>query len=84
MAQDGYWVGYSTSALQLKNFCLKNQIPVLTMHSGRRGGVTLAVDCGIDRMSIKSIGNWSSDTVDEYFHPRKAGVKFSARAMQRL
>ena len=84
VTQGSYWIRYSTSALQLKNFCVKNQIPVLTMHSGRRGGVTLAVECGIDKMSIKNIGNWSSNAVDGYFHPRRAGVKFSARALRRL
>ena len=84
VTQGGYWIGYSSSALQLKNFCVKNQIPVLTMHSGRRGGVTLAVDVGIDKMSIQNIGNWSSNAVDGYFHPRRAGVKFSERALKRL
>ena len=77
-------IGYSSSALQLKNFCVKNQIPVLTIHSGRRGGVALAVDVGMDRMSIQNIGNWSSRAVDGYFHPKRAGLKFSARVLKRL
>ena len=47
------------------------------MHSGRRGGATAAVDVGIDRMNIKVVGNWSSDCVDSYFCPRRAGVKFN-------
>merc|ERR1712082_384283 len=50
VAQGGYYISYSSSALQLKNFCVKNRIPTLTMHSGRRGGVTAAVDVGVDRM----------------------------------
>ena len=45
------------------------------MHSGRRGGVTAAVDVGIDRINIKAIWNWSSDVVDSYYCPRRAGVK---------
>ena len=52
VAQGAYNVGYSTAAMQLKRFCLKNSIPVLTMHSGRRGGVMLAVECGMDRITI--------------------------------
>ena len=58
VAQGAYYAGYSTAAMQLKRFCLKNSIPVLTMHSGRRGGVTLAVECGMDRMTIQRVGNW--------------------------
>ena len=38
--QGEQWVGYGTVAVQLKEFCLRNDIPVLTLHSGRRG------DCG--------------------------------------
>ena len=71
-------------AIQLKEFCLRNDIPVLTMYSGRRVGVTLAVDCGIDKMTIKKVGQWSSETVDSYFLPKKAGVKFTSRAIKRL
>ena len=70
VAQGSYYISYSSSALQLKNFCLKCGIPPLTMHSGRRGGATTAVDAGIDRMNIQAIGNWSSDCVDSYFYPR--------------
>ena len=84
MAQGERWVGYSTVATQLKEFCLRNDIPVLTMHSGWRGGVTLAVDCGIDKMTIKKVGQWSSETVDSYFLPKKAGFKFTSRAIKRL
>ena len=84
VAQGGYFIIYSSSALQLKNFCVKNRIPVLTMHSGRRGGVTAAVDVGIDRMNIKAIGNWSSDVVDSYFCPRRAGVKVTERLIKEL
>ena len=64
-------------ATQLKEFCLRNDMPVLTIHSGQRGGVTLAVDCGIDKMTIKKVGQWSSEAVDGYFLPKKAGVKFT-------
>ena len=71
-------------ATQLKEFCLKNDIPVLTMHSGQRGSVTLAVDCGIDKMTIKKVGQWSSEAVDGYFLPKKAGVKFTSRMIKRL
>ena len=66
-------------AAQLKDFCLRNEIPVLTLHSGHRGGVTLAVECGIDKMTIKKVGNWSSEAVDDYFMPKRAGVSFISK-----
>ena len=55
---------------------------VLTMYSGRRGGAAAAVDAGIDRMNIQAVGNWSSDCVDSYFCPRRAGVKFTSRLIK--
>ena len=79
-----HMVGYSTVAAQLKHFCLRNEIPVLMLHSGCRGGVTLAVECGIDKMTIKKVGHWSSEAVDGYFLPKKAGVNFTSRAIKRL
>ena len=54
------YVCYSASAAQLKRFCAKNDIPVLTMHSGRRGGATVAVEMGMARNVIQVVGNWSS------------------------
>ena len=84
IAQGKHFVGYSTVAAQLKNFCLRNDIPVLTLHSGRRGGVTLAVECGIDKMTIKKVGNWTSEAVDGYFMPKKAGVDFTSKALRKL
>ena len=54
------------------------------LHSERRGGVTAAVDAGVDRMNIKAIGNWSSDVVDRYFCPRRAGVKVTERIIKEL
>ena len=84
VAQGSYYISYSSSALQLKNFCVKNRIPTLTMHSGRRGGVTAAVDVGINRMNIKAVGNWSSDIVDSYFCPRRAGLKVTERLIKEL
>ena len=84
VAQGERMVGYSTVAAQLKDFCLRNDIPVLTLHSGQRGGVTLAVECGIDKMTIKKVGNWSSEAVDGYFLPKRAGVKFTSRAIKKL
>ena len=84
VAQGGYFISYSSSALQLKNFCVKNRIPVLTMHAGRRGGVTAAVDVGINRMNIKAVGNWSSDVVDSCYCPRRAGVKVTERLIKEL
>ena len=68
--------------LQLKNFCLKCGIPPLTIHSGRRGGVTAAVDAGIDRFNIKAVGNWSSDIVDSYYCPRRVGVEVIERMIK--
>ena len=53
IAQGKHSVGYSTVAAQLKGFCLKNDISVLTLYSGCRGGVTLVVECGVDKMTIK-------------------------------
>ena len=60
-------VSYSASASQLKRFCVKNDIPDLTMHSGRRGGVTVAVEIGMARNMIQAVGNWSSGAVYVYF-----------------
>ena len=77
-------MSYGTIARLLKDFCLRNDIPVLMMHSGRRGGVTLAVDCGIDKMTIKKVGKWSSYAVDGNFLPKRAGVEFTSRAIKRL
>ena len=84
VAQGSYYISYSSSASQLKNICLKCGIPPLTMHSGRRGGATAAVDAGIDRFNIQAIGNWSSDCVDSYFCPRRAGVKFTSTLINKL
>ena len=84
VAQPATCIGYSAVATQLKDWCINNDIPVLTLHSGRRGGVTLAVECGIDRMNIQNIGHWSSDAVDEYFQPKRAGVRFTRKAIRRL
>ena len=84
VAQRGYFIGYSSCSLQLKNFCVKNRIPVLTLHAGRRGGVTAAVGVGIDRMEIMAVGNWTSDAVDGYFNPRRVGVKVSERLIKEL
>ena len=60
VAQVRYYISYSCSALQLKTFCLKNGIPTLAMHLGRRQGASVIVDVGIDRMNIKwlEIGQW--------------------------
>ena len=57
---------------------------MLTMHAGRRGGVTAAVDVGINRMNIKAVGNWSSDVVDSCYCPRRAGVKVTERLIKEL
>ena len=84
VAQSNYYISYSSSALQLKNFCLKCGIPPLTIHSGRRGGATAAVEAGIDRFNIQAIGNWSSDCVDKYFCPKRAGVKFTSKLVNKL
>ena len=54
------YVCYSASAAHLKRFCAKNDIPVLTMHSGRRGGTTVAVEMGMARNVIQAVGSWSS------------------------
>ena len=32
-------------------YCLKNPIPASKLHSGQRGDVTLAVECGMDKMT---------------------------------
>ena len=54
------------------------------MHSGRRGGVTAAVGVGVDRMSIKAVGNWSSDVVDSYYCPRHVGVNVTELMIKEL
>ena len=71
------YVSYSVSEVQLKRFCVKNDIPDLTMHSGRRGGVTVAVEMGMARNMIQAVGNWSSGAVDGYYHPLEPGVEFT-------
>ena len=70
-------VSYSASAAQLKRFCLRNDIPSLTMHSGRRGGDTVAAEMGLARNKIQAVGNWSSGAVDSYYHPLEPGVEFT-------
>ena len=70
------FVGYSASAMQLKRFCMINGIPVLTLHSGRRGGATVAMEIGMTKTKIQVVGNWSSNTVDGYFYPLNPGVDF--------
>ena len=78
------YVSYSASAVQLKRFCVKNDIPDLTMHSGRRGGVTVAVEMGMARNMIQAVGNWSSGAVDGYYHPLEPGVEFTEGLLRRL
>ena len=31
----------------------------------------LAVECGMDRMTIQRVGNWSLDAVEGYYQPGK-------------
>ena len=71
-------------AAQLKKWCRRDRVPDLTLHTGRRGGCTLAVAVGLDKMTIKRIGEWSSDAVDDYFQPKKAGIGFTRRALREL
>ena len=84
VAQRKYYISYSSCALQLKKFCLNSGIPPLTLHSGRRGGATAAVEAGIDRFYLKEMGNWTSDAVDSYFCPRRVGVKCTSRLINKL
>ena len=63
---------------------MRNDIPVLTMHSSRRGSVTLAVECGVNKMTIKKVGQWRFEAVDGYYLPKRAGVEFTSRAIKRL
>ena len=78
------FVSYNASALQLKMFCIKNDIPNLTMHSGRRGGMTAAVEMGMARNVIQAVGNWTSGAVDSYYHWLEPGVEFMEGLLQRL
>ena len=84
VAQGDYSISYSSSASQLRQFCIKNRIPPLTLHSGRRGGVTAAVEAGISKMEIQAVGNWSSDCVNNYFCPKRAGLSFTSRLIKDL
>ena len=77
-------ISYSASAAQLKRFCMRNDIPNLTMQSGRRGGVTVAVEMGLARNKIQAVGNWFSGAVDGYYHPLEPGVEFTERLLRRL
>ena len=38
----------------------------------------------MDKVTIKKVGQWSSDTVKGYFLLEKAGVKFTSKAITRL
>ena len=51
------FVGYSASAMQLTRFYMINGIPFLTMHSGRRGSATVAMEMGMVRFKIQACGN---------------------------
>ena len=84
VAQGGNSISYSSSAAQLRQFCVRNRIPALTLHSGRRGGVTAAVEAGISKMEIQAVGNWSSDCVNNYFCPKRAGLTFTSRIIKDL
>ena len=44
----------------------------------------LAVECGMDKVTIKKVGQWSSDTVEGYFLSEKARVEFTLKAIKRL
>ena len=57
---------------------------MLTMHSGRCDGVTAAMGVGVDRMSIKAVGNRSSDMVDSYYCPRRMGVNVTELMIKEL
>ena len=78
------FVGYSASAMHLKRFCMINGIPVLTMHSGRRGGATVAMEMGMTKTKIQVVSNWSSNTVEGYFYRLEPGVEFTEGLLQRL
>ena len=64
--------------------CVRKDIPVLMIHSGRRGGVTVAVEMGLPRNKIQAIGNLSSGAVDGYYHPLEPGVEFTKGLLRRL
>ena len=38
----------------------------------------------MDKMTIKKVGQWSTDALEGYFHSEKAGVKFTSKAIKRL
>ena len=44
----------------------------------------LAVECGMDKVTIKKVGQWSSDTVEGYFLAEKAGVEFTSKSIKSL
>lgn len=79
-----WFVGYSSSALQLQRFCLTNNIPQLTMHSGRRGVASVAMEMGIERTKIQVCGNWLSNAIDDYFYPVKSGVEYTKKVLWKL
>ena len=84
VAQGKRPVSYSTMADDLKAWCRKECIPELTLHSGRRGGCTLAVEIGLDKMTVQKIGNWSSNAVEDYYQPSRVGVGFTRRAVRSM
>ena len=78
------FVGYSASAMQLKRFFIANSIPVLTMHSGKRGSATVEMEMGMTKTKIQVVSNWSSNAVDGYFYPLEPGVEFMEGLLQEL
>ena len=78
------FVGYSASAMQLKRFFITNGIPVLMMHSGRRGGATVALEMGMMKTKFQVVRNWSSNAVDGYFYLLEPGVEFTEGLLRRL
>ena len=42
------------------------------------------VKCGVDKMTIKKVGQWNSDAVEGHFLPEKARVEFTVKALRRL
>ena len=72
----GKYVTYDEARKSLLEEQAMLGISGLTLHSGRIGGATVAVELGATREDVKKAGGWKSDAVDVYIRDREDVVSF--------
>ena len=82
VAYGNLYIGYSSSALQLKRFCLINNIPLLTMHSGRRGGATVAMD--MEAMAVHMAMDMADNIHEKILFDENRTQPVPSRSAQRI